>query len=119
MSLESVSGPWEGLYVVAYTTASGSQFHGYSKICSARPDNPWEVDALVKMFTGTFPDETEALVVADLCGQVVVSQVREICAASPWIRRVIKAPVLPQHGLPPGSSGPVYEIDLGPTLPMR
>jgi hypothetical protein len=99
LSLERISGPWQGLYVVAYTTAFEGLFYGYAKVCQSKPSDAWAVDALVKLSTAGFTDEVHALVLADLCGQAMVSPVRSVIAAHPWVRRVVKAPSLAQQVL--------------------
>lgn len=103
--METISGPWRGLYVVAYTTEFEGVFYGYAKVCGSKPPHPWSADAIVKMSTGGFTDELHSLVVADLCGQAMVSAVRELADARPWARRVVKAPLLVQHLLPTGAAG--------------
>ncbi|NPC55931.1 hypothetical protein [Caenimonas soli] len=86
--------------MIAYTTEFEGLFYGYAKVCSSKPIHAWSADAIVKMSTGGFTDELHSLVVADLCGQAMVSAVRELVAARPWVRRVVKAPLLVQHVLP-------------------
>lgn len=100
MSLERISGPWQGLYVVSYTTQFEGLFYGYAKVCLSQPTDPWTVDAIVKLSTAGVTDELHSLVLADLCGQAMVPTVREVADAHPWVRRVVKAPTLAQHALP-------------------
>jgi len=99
LSIERVSGPWQGLYVVSYTTEFEGLFYGYTKLCSAKPPDAWRIDAIVKLSTGGFPDELHSLVHADLCGQAMVTAVREVTDLYPWVRRVVKCPSLSQKGL--------------------
>lgn len=33
LSLERISGPWQGLYVVSYTTEFDGLYYGYAKLC--------------------------------------------------------------------------------------
>ncbi len=101
MSLERISGPWQGLYVVSYTTEFEGLYYGYAKLCRGKPPDAWHIDAIVKLSAGWFQDELHSLVHADLCGQAMVPAVREVADLYPWVRRVVKSPSLRQQGLLP------------------
>ena len=103
MSLERISGPWQGLYVVAYTTEFEGLFYGYAKLSNSKPVDAWTLDAIVKLCAGGFADELHSLVIADLCGQAMVGSVREVADLYPWVRRVVPAPLLVQQVFPGGA----------------
>lgn len=100
MSLERISGPWQGLYVASYTTEYEGLFFGYAKVCQGKPADAWTADTIVKLCAGGFTDELHALIAADLCGQAVAGSVREVLDLYPWVRRVIAAPSLVQRTIP-------------------
>lgn len=47
--LERVTGPWQSLFVAAYTTYVGGSFYGYAKIFRVPPDDVWNLPAVAKI----------------------------------------------------------------------
>lgn len=71
--MERVTGPWDGIYVAAYTTELDGYFYGYAKLCTSQPWDMWNVHVMLKItaHSGYF-FETEALeAVENLASRVI------------------------------------------------
>lgn len=75
--LERVTGPWEGIYVAAYTTELDGHFYGYAKLCTSRPSDMWSVHVMLKITArrGYF-FETDALEAVENLALRVIAKMR-------------------------------------------
>lgn len=64
--MERVTGPFDGVYIAAYTTELDGLFFGYAKLCKARPANPWVAQTILKTTTPNgWTREVDALEAAE------------------------------------------------------
>ncbi len=76
--MEKLTGPWEGMYIAAYTAELDGKFYGYAKVSAVCPDDVWTIDAVLKVTTKhSYVEEARALgAVHDLAFRWI-SEVRE------------------------------------------
>jgi hypothetical protein len=58
---ESVSGPWDGVYIAVYATALDGAFYGYAKLFASEPEDVWLQRPLLKLGTKGFDEALDAL----------------------------------------------------------
>lgn len=75
--LERITGPWDGIYVAAYTTELDGYFYGYAKLCTSQPWDMWNVHVMLKItaHSGYF-FETEALEAVENLASRVIAKMR-------------------------------------------
>ena len=63
--MEKITGPWDGIYIAAYTAELGGMFYGYAKLSTVCPDEVWTAEALLKVTTEhSYVDAAQALAAA-------------------------------------------------------
>ncbi len=60
--MEQITGPWEGMYIAAYTIELDGMFYGYAKLSAACPEDVWTAEAVRKVTTEhSYVEEARAL----------------------------------------------------------
>ena len=60
--MEQITGPWDGIYVAAYTAELDGMFYGYAKLSTVCPEDVWTTQAMLKVTTKRgYVDEASAL----------------------------------------------------------
>ena len=60
--MEKITGPWEGIYIAAYTAELGGRFYGYAKLSTVRPEDVWTAEVTLKVTArSSYADEEAAL----------------------------------------------------------
>ncbi len=58
--MEKISGPWEGVYIMAYTAELDGRFYGYAKLFTVCPEDVWTAVATLKVTARSSYAEEEA-----------------------------------------------------------
>lgn len=60
--MEQITGPWEGMYIAAYTAELDGMFYGYAKLSTVCPEDVWTASAMMKVTTkNSYVEEARAL----------------------------------------------------------
>jgi hypothetical protein len=90
--LERVTGPSHGVYIAAYTTELDGLFHGYAKLCTARPADVWTAQAELKVTTRSgLCDEQSALAEVENLALRVIAELRSPENQGFWSALVTRA----------------------------
>ena len=49
--MERITGPWDGVFVAAYTAELDGLFYGYAKLSTERPADVWSAQTILKIAT--------------------------------------------------------------------
>jgi hypothetical protein len=83
--MERVTGPWDGMFVAAYTAELDGLFYGYAKLCTDRPADVWSAKTILKVATlNGRAGEADALQAVEGKALKVISQLQEPIATDFW-----------------------------------
>jgi len=90
--MEQITGPWEGIYIAAYTAELDGMFYGYAKLSTACPEDVWTTDALLKVTTRSgYVEEPTALSAVHALAFRWISEVRAPHNEGFWSRLIAGA----------------------------
>jgi hypothetical protein len=76
LAMESVSGPYKGYFIAAYTVEADGQFVGYAKVCAEEPSSVWDSNSVEKLASATHcRSELEAVAAAERKAREAIAQI--------------------------------------------
>ncbi len=82
--MEDLVGPVHGFWLACYTVAGPDGHHAYAKVCTRRPSDPWDAEALTKIAAGPCATPEDALIAVVLKGRRWLAVARLAVQAQPW-----------------------------------
>lgn len=75
--MEQISGPWDGIYIAAYTAELDGRFYGYGKLSVSKPADVWSVQVMLKLTArASYTAESEALEAVEKRALRVIANLR-------------------------------------------
>lgn len=81
---ERVTGPWNGMFIAAYSAELGGRFYGYAKLCDVPPPDVWSAKALVKVTAAPRSGGAQAMRAAENKALRIITALRAPTARSYW-----------------------------------
>jgi hypothetical protein len=89
--MEKITGPWEGIYIAAYTTELEERFYGYARFFTVCPEDVWTAEARLKVTArGSYADEDAALRAVHDLALRWISEVQTAQSKGVWSRLIAR-----------------------------
>ena len=77
VTMEQISGPWDGIYIAAYTAELDGRFYGYVKLSVSKPSDVWTAQVMMKLTArASYREESEALEAVEKRALRVIANLR-------------------------------------------
>jgi hypothetical protein len=85
VTMEQISGPWDGIYIAAYTAELDGRFYGYVKLSVSKPADVWTAQVMMKLTArASYREESEALEAVEKRALRVIANLRSTPDGGFW-----------------------------------
>lgn len=81
---ERITGPWNGIFIAAYTAQLDGQYYGYAKLCNVPPLDVWSAKALAKVAAAPRSGGAQAMRAAENRALQIINALRAPSSRSYW-----------------------------------